>query len=1046
MAEIPARLVAALAGRYALLREAGSGGMATVYLAEDIRHQRKVAVKVLRPELAATLGPERFTREIKIAAQLSHPHILPVLDSGEADGYLYYVMPFIEGESLRERLNRQGELPVTEAVRILVEVTDALAHAHARGVVHRDMKPDNIMITGRHALVMDFGVAKAVSEASGHAAMTTAGIAMGTPAYMAPEQAAADPNVDHRADLYALGATAYELLTGRPPFTGRTAQEVLAAHVTQRPEAVTSRRPALPPALGTAIMRCLEKRPADRYQSAEELLAVLEPIGTPSGGMTPTQTAPFPVATVDRWYGHPFRVGGMFLVAALGRAGGGVLPHDPAGPPRLGDQGRGRAPRGRLPHHAGHRDCSSGAAPWRAPRECSWSRARPRCTAGSPGGKRILGGGAAFGVLALGVGVYTAMRLLGIGPVGTLVASGHLKASDRLIVADFTNRSSDSTLGPSVTEAFRIDLAQSPLVTLVGSSALGDALDRMKQPRNAALTPDLARELAQREGAKAVVVGDISPVGKGYVLTARLVTPQDGTELVALRETADDDGQILKAIDRLSKSMRERIGESLRSIRANEPLEQVTTGSLEALRLYTEGNRASNLGESEQAISLLKQAVAIDSGFAMAWRKLAVAYSNSGSGQALVNDAATRAYAHRDRLPEMERDQTVAFYFWRVENDRDKAAEAYRAVLRIDPENLNALINLSNILTSQRQWAEAESLGVRAIQIAPGIVNSYSVTLSAQLPQGKVPAARATLDRAITALPANTAAQWLRVGFFTATGRLDSVQAVTEAIGRTAHELTDRESVAWTLAGVSLARGQLREAEAHFQQVVPLAEQRQLPADRLGAALSQSGVMSVFRNDPTGAARVLDSALQRQPLDRLPVLDRPYVGLAITYALAGQPVTAKRLRQEYESNVPEGVRSRSNDSDWMNGFIALSEGKGREALTAFHRARERGSCSNCGFFEMGQSYEMLNMPDSALAEYAQAVETPFSDGSLDERSNNEARAFRRLGVLYDQKGDKQKALDYYGRFVARWRDADPELQPQVKEAKARMAVLAGEPK
>ena len=205
-----------------------------------------------------------------------------------------------------------------------------------------------------------------------------------------------------------------------------------------------------------------------------------------------------------------------------------------------------------------------------------------------------------------------------------------------------------------MTEAFRIDLAQSPLVTLVGSSALGDALDRMKQPRNALLTTDLARELAQREGAKAVVVGDISPVGKGYVLTARLVTPQDGSELVALRETADDDGQILKAIDRLSKSMRERIGESLRSIRANEPLEQVTTGSLEALRLYTEGNRASDLGESEQAISLLKQAVAIDSGFAMAWRKLAVAYSNSGSGQALV-DAATRAYAHRDRLPEMER-------------------------------------------------------------------------------------------------------------------------------------------------------------------------------------------------------------------------------------------------------------------------------------------------------------------------------------------------------------------------------------------------------
>jgi tetratricopeptide (TPR) repeat protein/tRNA A-37 threonylcarbamoyl transferase component Bud32 len=1045
VAEIPARLVAALSGRYALLREAGSGGMATVYLAEDVRHQRKVAVKVLRPELSATLGPDRFTREIKIAAQLSHPHILPVLDSGEADGYLYYVMPFIEGESLRERLNRQGELPVTEAVRILVEVTDALAHAHARGVVHRDMKPDNVMITGRHALVMDFGVAKAVSEASGHAAMTTAGIAMGTPAYMAPEQAAADPNVDHRADLYALGATAYELLTGRPPFTGRTAQEVLAAHVTQRPEPITSRRPALPPALGTAIMRCLEKRPADRYQTAEELLAVLEPIGTPSGGITPAQTAPYPAATVDRWYGHPSRVGGMFLVAALAVLGVVYFLTIQLGLPDWVIKGAAALLAAGFPimlvtgMFERRRAVARATGMFVASSETTvhrWFTWR----------KALLGGAMAFGVLGLGVGAYTAMRLLGIGPVGTLVAAGHLKASDRLIVADFTNRSSDSTLGPSVTEAFRIDLAQSPLVTLVGSSALGDALDRMKQPRNAVLTPELARELAQREGAKAVVVGDISPVGKGYVLTARLVAPQDGTELVALRETANDDGQILKAIDRLSRSMRERIGESLRSIRANEPLEQVTTGSLEALRLYTEGNRAANLGESEQAISLLKQAVAIDTGFAMAWRKLAVAYSNSGSGQALVNDAATRAYAHRDRLPEMERDQTVAFYFWRVENDRDKAAEAYRAVLRLDPDNLNALVNLSNILTSQRQWAEAESLGIRAVRAAPGIVNSYSVTLGAQLPQGKVTAAQATLDRALAALPGNTGAQWLRVGYFTATGNLDSIQAITEAIGRTAREANDREGVAWTLSSVATARGHLRQAAQHLREVLPLAELRQLPADRLAAAFSQAGILSVFLNDQGGALRVLDSALQREPLDRVPLLDRPYAFVTITYALAGQPATAKRFRQEYQASVPEAVRSQSNNIDWMDGYIALSEGKGREALTAFHRARERGSCTNCGYFEMGQSYEMLDMPDSALAQYTLAVETPYSDGSLDDRANNEARAFRRLGVLYDQKGDKQKALDYYGRFVARWRDADPELQPQVKEAKARMAALAGEPK
>ena len=286
------RLTAALAGRYRLERELGQGGMATVYLAEDIRHRRQVAIKVLRPDLTAALGPDRFMQEIEIAARLQHPHILGVFDSGSAEGFLYYVMPYVDGESLRERLSRQGELPVHEAVRLLSEIADALGHAHSRGVVHRDIKPENVMLSGRHALVMDFGVAKAVNEASGQNRLTTLGVALGTPAYMAPEQASADPHLDHRVDIYALGVMGYELLAGRPPFTGASPQQVLAAHVMQAPELLSSHRPSLSPALTGVIMKALEKRPADRWQSAEEMLAQLEPLATPSGGMTPTSTAP----------------------------------------------------------------------------------------------------------------------------------------------------------------------------------------------------------------------------------------------------------------------------------------------------------------------------------------------------------------------------------------------------------------------------------------------------------------------------------------------------------------------------------------------------------------------------------------------------------------------------------------------------------------------------------------------------------------------------------------------------------------------------------
>jgi tRNA A-37 threonylcarbamoyl transferase component Bud32 len=300
MTDTRSHLTTALADRYRIERELGQGGMATVYLAEDLRHHRKVAVKVLRPELAATLGPDRFSREIEVAAQLQHPNILPLHDSGEAEGFLYYVMPFIQGESLRERLAKRGELPIHEAVRILSEVADALAAAHALGVVHRDIKPDNVMLSGRHALVTDFGVAKAVSEATGRNKLTTAGVALGTPAYMAPEQAVADPHLDHRVDIYAVGCLGYELLTGRPPFIRATAQEVLAAHVTQAPEPVEHHRQAVPPALSTVLMKCLAKRPADRWQTAEELLAQLEPLATPSGGMTPTQTRPVEAASIGR--------------------------------------------------------------------------------------------------------------------------------------------------------------------------------------------------------------------------------------------------------------------------------------------------------------------------------------------------------------------------------------------------------------------------------------------------------------------------------------------------------------------------------------------------------------------------------------------------------------------------------------------------------------------------------------------------------------------------------------------------------------------------
>ena len=280
-ATVAGGLGAAISDRFVVERELGRGGMAIVYLARDLRHDREVAIKVLESHVAPT-GAERFLREIRIAARLTHPHVLGVYDSGESDQRLYYVMPYVAGETLRARLTREGALPLTDAVRLVRELADALAYAHGQGVMHRDLKPENVLLSGGHAVVADFGIAKAIAAATtvgstaAEGRLTRTGVALGTPAYMAPEQAVGDTTVDHRADLYALGLIAYEVLTGAHPFAGRTAAGLARAHLTETPLPLAERRPDVPPAVASLVMQLLAKDPAARPQSATDVLRVLD--------------------------------------------------------------------------------------------------------------------------------------------------------------------------------------------------------------------------------------------------------------------------------------------------------------------------------------------------------------------------------------------------------------------------------------------------------------------------------------------------------------------------------------------------------------------------------------------------------------------------------------------------------------------------------------------------------------------------------------------------------------------------------------------------
>ncbi|MEX2178459.1 MAG: serine/threonine-protein kinase, partial [Gemmatimonadaceae bacterium] len=435
MADLRARLQQSLSSTYTLERELGGGGMSRVFVAEETALGRKVVVKVLPEEISAGVNVERFQREIQLAARLQHPHIVQVLAAGQADGIPYYTMPFVEGESVRGRLGRMGPFSITEAIGVLRDVARALSYAHERNVVHRDIKPDNVLLSGGSATVADFGIAKAISAArtdAGVATLTQMGTSIGTPAYMAPEQAAADPSADHRSDIYSFGCLGYELLTGRPPFMAKSPQKLLAAHMGEPPEPITSLRPDTPPALAELIMRCLSKDADDRPQNASAIVQVLDTV-TSGGGYSAMPAIMLGGRGMLRkallLYAAAFIVVPLIAKAAIIVIGlpewvfGGALAVMLLGLPVILFTA--------YVHHATRRMLTStpivtsggttavaqgtmATIALKASPHVSWRRT-------------AMGGAYTIGAFILIIGAYMLLRQLGIGPVGSLMASGALE-------------------------------------------------------------------------------------------------------------------------------------------------------------------------------------------------------------------------------------------------------------------------------------------------------------------------------------------------------------------------------------------------------------------------------------------------------------------------------------------------------------------------------------------------------------------------------------------------------------------------------------------
>ncbi|MBX3174078.1 MAG: protein kinase [Gemmatimonadaceae bacterium] len=1047
------RLQTALAGNYDIERELGGGGMSRTYLARERAFDRRVVVKVLAPELLAGLSVERFRREVLLAAQLQHPHVVPVLTAGDVDGLPWFTMPYVDGESLRQRL-AQGPMGITEVVGILRDTARALAYAHGHGVVHRDIKPDNVLISAGSATVTDFGIAKAISAArtGGEAAkpaLTMTGMSIGTPTYMSPEQAAGDPNTDARADLYSFGTMAYELLSGRPPFHGLSPAKLLAAHLGERPEDVRSLRPDCPDALAALVMQCLEKEPDARPHAASDLTRVLDTI-TSSGaaaaapsilaggrirlghalGLWAAATTlvsltawaareviglpdwTFPGAVGVMLAGLPAILGTWYVQKTVHRTYTTTPQRTPGGGSSVGAQG------------------TMATLALKASPHISWRRT-------------WLGGGIAVGGFALAIIAFMVMRAAGVGPFASLQGAGRFGDRETIVVADFRSPSDDPSLGPIAAEAVRTDLAQSSSLDILSRAQLREAMARMRRGEDSILPFDVARELATREGAKAVLDGGISKLGNSYVLTGRLVSALDGEEMATFRETASGEDDLLPALGRLTKAVRAKTGESLRRVRQTDELSRVTTSSLPALRKYVEGLRQiDETGNYMRGIELLQDAVEIDSSFAMAWRKMAAELNNNGLDPARARAAVEASFRHRDRLTELERLLTEGYYYTNgPRQDPQRALDAYLAASRVPGAGVAGLNNAAVIASRRRDYELAEQLGRRVIAGETRFANAWTNLLGALMDNGKIEAMDSVRQDMRQKFP-NSERLWL-ADLMVARGhnRFDVMDSIARSVAASNGSASQRIMAFGASAGVARTRGRPEESERWSARRAELITAgRPNPAIQLGLKLQHAANQVAVLQRPADARATLARALRDHPPAEMDPAERPWDMILRLATLTGDSALALRAHREAKLLWANLGPDSAGVVAFLDGLLAGARAQWGAMLSRV------GEADRLLMIDESESavwrivaFDRLGNSDSSLVWLERF--TSFIGDNPEPYSLFGAQTHKRLGELYEQRGDRAGAIAQYERFVDLWRDAEPALQPQVRDVQARLTRL-----
>jgi eukaryotic-like serine/threonine-protein kinase len=972
-------------GPYRLIEKIGSGGMGEVYRALDTRLEREVALKLVSETYLITgvgsgspspvtpvhgtpnsshVSHERFLREARSSATLNHPNVCSIHDTGEHDGRPYLVMELLRGETLKHYLAKTGGkgLAADEVIQFSQQAASALAAAHAKGIIHRDIKPANLFVVdagrGKRLIkILDFGLAKkqpgaAVAESRtyglpgsgdetvgvGTATMelTSPGSAVGTVAYMSPEQAKGDP-LDARTDLFSLGTVIYEMATGKTPFAGGSTAEVFAALLRENPPPVSTVNPAMPKKLDPIVAKLLAKDAAQRYATAEQLQEALDGLDPQSGKSM--------VAT-DAGRKKPWSIALVVLLALI----------------------------------------AGGLAWWKF----------------HPGAAR---------------------------PAGESTARTAANATkDSIILADFINHTGDPVFDTTLNQALQIDLEQSPVINIVSPQHLAQSVKYLGKPDGTAVTPEIAREIGEREGVKAILTGTIANLGKEYVITLTAQNTATGDEIVSEQAQAPDKEHVLDALGKAAAAIRGKLGEDLESIKKlDTPFGQATTTSLEAFRAYALGDHAhASAHDIPEAEGHYLRAVELDPNFAMAYARLGVVYINT-SQVAKADKYFAKAYALSKNVSERERLYITGHYYQNVTGDMPKVIEALQEAIQTYPTQIDNYINITAAYSALGDFAKALPFAVKSVQMQPEDSIAAENLLSAYVGLNRMDDARAEMERASKlGLDTTTLDRTVRMQTYFLLGEPNEVQRIMTLVAGQPDEFLATQA----LAGIQLFSGEYRKGSVTTQQAFEQAGLAKAP-DVQANALLLNAASRGFAGLCEGNEQAVQKALA---LDK----SRQTQSFAVfTAGTCGNAKLVGSMAQDLGKKFPDDTLIQRVFIPLAKAFVALSAGQPQEAIDDAQPAKSFNLIYPVAYVQ-GLAYLQLHDASQAASAFRGAIQSP--GGNLQTTAPFYGQAQLGLARAYAMGGDKADAKKAYEAFFTTWKDADTDL-PTLVAAKKEYAAL-----